>query len=93
MKTTNLIIDGSQIIYASAFKFESLTYNKQQTGILHGFFSSLFSFMKIFEAENIIVCWDSRRNIRKGMSLDYKKKRHSTEQPDQKREKLKSFFL
>lgn len=74
-----LIVDGSQLIYSSLFKFQSkntdLNYSGVKTGIIHGFFLQIFSFITKFNPNLIIVCWDSKYSFRRDIFKNYKKQR------------------
>ena len=71
-----LLVDSMNLVYRVAHvpSFTGLTNSKdEQTGILHGFLTSLLLFAKY--TDEIVVVWDTRSERKRKLFSDYKAKR------------------
>ncbi|GAF82922.1 unnamed protein product, partial [marine sediment metagenome] len=59
-----LIIDANQAIHRSFHRME-LSFNEQDTEVIFGVLNHIYKLVNKFKPENIIFCWDSKRNKRK----------------------------
>lgn len=67
-----LIIDCSQICYASAFTLNDLSHEEVSTGVIFGFLLQVFRLAKDFRTRDFVFCWDSRKRRREEMYPEYK---------------------
>lgn len=78
-----LIIDGLNVAFKTFLKLPPLTNSKgMQTGVIFGFLNSINFLWKEFLPKNIILVWDSRKNIRKTIDPSYKSNRKREPDPN-----------
>lgn len=102
-KYQRLIVDGNN----NAFRYEKPPFTKfstkagRRTGVVYGFVVSMLAFRREYLRPKgaVIVCWDSKTNLRKGISASYKagrdhsKHAHVFEQMDYLKEALPQLGL
>jgi len=67
-----LVIDCSQLCYASAFTMGNLSHEEKKTGVIFGFLLQIFRLAHEFSSREFIFCWDSRKRRREAMYPQYK---------------------
>ena len=80
-----LVIDCSSLMWKSKHMLNDiLSYGDMQTGIVFGFFWSLFKLSRKFETSQFVFCLDSdkTKSLRKIIFPDYKKKTKEEEEMD-----------
>ena len=80
-----LVIDCSSLMWKSKHMLNDiLSYGDMQTGIVFGFFWSMFKLSRKFETSKFVFCLDSdkRKSVRKAIFPDYKKKTKEEELDD-----------
>ena len=70
-----LLIDGNNMAFRVHYTHRNLTANGEPTGVLYGSIQSVRNFKEMFSNARIICCWDTRKNLRKKLSSEYKAKR------------------
>lgn len=78
-----LILDANNLCYAALFSTGELSYNNKNTGIIFGFLKRLFSLVKDYRPEQVIIAWDSRRSYRRKVYPEYKAHRRDKSAEDQ----------
>lgn len=72
-----LVVDCPALCYRAWHKMGGLAYEGQNTGIMYGFLTQLYTLMRPFgRSWSPAFCWDSRKSLRKEIFPDYKRKRH-----------------
>lgn len=78
-----LVVDSSWLLHRSKHTIgDILSHNDMKTGIMFGFFWSMFKFCKEYKTSKLIFCFDSKENIRKQYYPEYKFKRNHTEKTE-----------
>ena len=67
-----LIIDCSQLCYASAFTMKDLSFEEMRTGVIFGFLLQVFRLSREFMSRDFVFCWDSKKRFREELYPDYK---------------------
>ena len=70
-----LIIDSNYICHTAKHTMRGLSFDELQTGVIFGFFREIHRCAKKFGTRNFVFAWDSRKNFRKEIFPEYKKKR------------------
>ena len=82
-----ILLDGMMQLYRCNYKLSDLVTRKgQPTGMEYGFLKGLEAFRRFFKDE-LIICWEGRKNFRYGVDPQYKANRK------EKREKAAHEFL
>ena len=75
-----LVIDSSWLLHRSKHTIgDILSHNDMKTGIMFGFFWSMFKFCKEYKTSRLVFCFDSKENNRKNIYPEYKFKRNHQE--------------
>ena len=71
-----LVVDSSWLLHRSKHTVgDILSHNDMKTGVMFGFFWSVFKFCKEYKTSKLIFCFDSKENNRKNIYPYYKSKR------------------
>lgn len=82
-----ILLDGMMQLYRCNYKLSDLVTRKgRPTGMEYGFLKGLEAFRRFFKDE-IIICWEGKKNFRYGIDSEYKANRKT------KREKAAHEFL
>lgn len=78
-----LVIDSSWLLHRSKHTIgDILSHNDMKTGIMFGFFWSMFKFCKEYKTSRLVFCFDSKENNRKNIYPEYKFKRNHQEKTE-----------
>lgn len=78
-----LVVDSSWLLHRSKHTIgDILSHNDMKTGVMFGFFWSMFKFCKDYKTSKLIFCFDSRENLRKQYYSGYKFKRTTQEKTE-----------
>lgn len=74
-----MIIDGKNMVLRNfhAFPIE-LSANGRSTNLIHGSFLELIRHVDMYQAKNIVICWDNKSSFRRTIYEGYKSKRKSS---------------
>lgn len=87
-----LIIDCNYLCHKARYSTGELKSNDIDTGVIFGFFIQILNMAEIFESNNLLFTWDSKKSLRKKIFPEYKKKRYSKPMTDEEWKALKSAF-
>jgi 5'-3' exonuclease len=74
-KETVIVIDSNGLGHRAKHSMTGLSYDEMQTGVMFGFLGEVFRLAKKFETNKFAFAWDSRKNYRKELYSNYKRKR------------------
>ena len=78
-----LVVDSSWLLHRSKHTIgDILSHNDMKTGVMFGFFWSMFKFCKDHKTSKLVFCFDSRENLRKQYYSGYKFKRTTQEKTE-----------
>lgn len=78
-----LVFDSSWLLHRSRHTVgDILSHNDMKTGVMFGFFWSVFKFCQEYKTSKLIFCFDSKESKRKEFYPMYKSKRHLTEKTE-----------
>ena len=68
-----LVIDAMNLAYRFYYGMPRLTTSDGNvSSVVYGFLLKINSLYNMFQPENLIICWDSKSNIRKAIDSTYK---------------------
>ncbi len=88
-----LLIDSSHWFYQLVFKMPSLSTEDRQTGIIFGMMLKTIGHAKKLNSNKFVFCFDSKKNHRKAIFPDYKKKRNKQERTPEEIQIFKDSFI
>lgn len=71
-----LVVDANAICYSAYYSCGRLSYDKQKTGIIYGFFWQIQHICRSQRITRLAFCWDSRQSHRKRIFPAYKSNRN-----------------
>ena len=78
-----LVVDSSWLMHRSKHTIgDILSHNDMKTGVMFGFFWSIFKFCKEYKTSKLIFCFDSKENLRKSCYTGYKSSRNSSDKTE-----------
>jgi len=93
MNSPILLIDSSHWFYQLVFKMPSLSTEDRQTGIIFGMMLKTIGHAKKLSSNKFIFCFDSKKNHRKAIFPEYKKKRNKQERTPEEIQIFKDSFI
>lgn len=87
-----IIVDSSYLCHKARFSTNKLKSNDINTGVIFGFFIQILNVAEIFESNDFLFTWDSKKSLRKKIFPEYKKKRYSKPMTDEELEALRAAF-
>ena len=83
--TRPILIDGNNLAYRSYYAHKSLTWEGEITGTYHGFLNAVLRLKAQFGKE-LIFCWDSPNSWRKEVCEQYKAKRTTKDNAEDRKQ-------
>ena len=80
-----MIIDAHYIGHQARHVLGDLSHDDVATGVIYGFLGRVLSLGTLFETNEIVFCWDSKKSYRKKLFPDYKKRDLKPEEIEDRR--------
>lgn len=80
-----ILIDANSVCHQAKHSMGNLSWNDKQVGVIFGFINQLLSLAKVFETNEFVFAWDSRKSLRTELFPDYKKQRRHEKTPDEQK--------
>jgi len=80
-----ILIDSNYLGHRARYTMKGLSHGAKGTGVIFGYLSQILHLSEMFKTNDLVLCWDSRKSIRKIGYPWYKKRKELT---DEEREDL-----
>jgi DNA polymerase I len=83
-----LLIDADFLCHRSAHIFNAMNYKGKPTGVIFGFFASLYRLLDQFQPERVVICFDHHDSFRERLYPDYKITRRKKREKEPERYRI-----